>query len=317
MVPIIVIVLSLILVQGQPVDDCCSKKTVGSYDYSLVEDYNGEPDPTCLNGCIYSRDGYPGSLYCFARGNQPVECKDGGPGIGGPGPVLVCFAEPDPNTMACNVTASTCGLGGEIAVTGPYPNCSCNCVLPPDTCFALPSFPPPSTSCQVIRSNCTSLTIFPDPGTLPKCDCECVETPEDIQTPWPGYCNVKPAGIGGFCEVYDRCQSGYFPVYNRPTCNSCTCEPEADPSIETCAAKPNTTTETCDVTWNFCKSPFIPFAIYPECSCDCIIPDENAVLWPFCSAQPIVFPPFCNITVNHCFGLQPHAYPPNCPCQCF
>ena len=60
-------------------EDCCLRKQVGDYFYNFEahEDVAGKG---CHSDCVYSRDGEPGSRYCFAPGNLASQCQneDGG-----------------------------------------------------------------------------------------------------------------------------------------------------------------------------------------------------------------------------------------------
>merc|ERR1711970_612064 len=246
------------------------------------------------------------------------------PGPGSlPLPVDTCSAV-DAIGFGCKVIESNC-----IRPTVPDPgnvdnDCNCTCVLPPDTCVSIPF----STigigavhTCLPVNDTCTFPTPFVNPGKYPTCDCECVGIPpEDIQNPWPGYCYASQPEDPFKCDIYDRCQPGYVPVSDPPTCNNCTCELEPEITLpETCTSKPDNITQTCDVTWNLCIPPMIPDpGTYPACNCSCIIPDENATLppsWDYCFAKPVGNPPTCNITVDHCFPPDfPYARPPGCAC---
>ena len=64
-----------VLGQNGNSDECCNKKNVGGTNYVLsgkkdTEEYN------CLNNCVYEQEGESGSEYCFARGDDKVECLD-------------------------------------------------------------------------------------------------------------------------------------------------------------------------------------------------------------------------------------------------
>ena len=73
--------MKLITFQGQFVESkplsCCSAKTVGEYRYTLAT----SPGPCpyrCKDSCVYTRDGYGQSLYCFSPENLPVICLSDG-----------------------------------------------------------------------------------------------------------------------------------------------------------------------------------------------------------------------------------------------
>merc|ERR1712142_1069629 len=67
----------LALTQGQPLNQCCTRKTVGSEEYSLVNEVDTS-GYNCKTNCVYEKDTAPGSRYCFASGDLPVDCGDGG-----------------------------------------------------------------------------------------------------------------------------------------------------------------------------------------------------------------------------------------------
>ena len=51
-------------------ESCCETKTVtgaGLLDgeYMLNDNLDTKPDPVCLNGCIYTKNGEPENEYCF------------------------------------------------------------------------------------------------------------------------------------------------------------------------------------------------------------------------------------------------------------
>merc|ERR1711971_940792 len=68
------------LVLGQPAGEkppaeCCQEKTVGGVTYIL----SGKMDTrmyNCLSDCVYQKDGEIGSKFCFAMGDEKVECND-------------------------------------------------------------------------------------------------------------------------------------------------------------------------------------------------------------------------------------------------
>ena len=55
-------------------DNCCQKKIVKGVSYKLVE-YSGlNPDPSCINSCIYQEEFNPSSHFCFKEGDHQAEC---------------------------------------------------------------------------------------------------------------------------------------------------------------------------------------------------------------------------------------------------
>jgi len=96
----IILLLSAIeaVVGGLTGSQCCASKTVGDKSYTLVETDYAVPEE-CLNACTYTRDDQPGSLYCFAKGELPVQCT-------AENPVSMCYkgCGPDFNTKIVNST---------------------------------------------------------------------------------------------------------------------------------------------------------------------------------------------------------------------
>jgi len=74
---------------------CCSRKTVGGVAYTLVKE-GDTSSYGCMESCIYSKDGLPGSMFCFEAGVMEAKCiKEGGkeitiPWFGGMDPLDVC-----------------------------------------------------------------------------------------------------------------------------------------------------------------------------------------------------------------------------------
>merc|ERR1711892_38231 len=69
------------IANGQPTGkpekpgECCETKMVGGIWYSYV----GKMDTkmyNCLNPCVYQKKGEEGAKFCFAMGEEKVECKD-------------------------------------------------------------------------------------------------------------------------------------------------------------------------------------------------------------------------------------------------
>jgi len=69
------------ITNGQPTGkpekpgECCETKMVGGIWYSYV----GKMDTkmyNCLNPCVYQKKGEEGAKFCFAMGEEKVECKD-------------------------------------------------------------------------------------------------------------------------------------------------------------------------------------------------------------------------------------------------
>jgi len=53
---------------------CCGAKTVGEYSYTLI-DTDAIVPKQCKDSCAYTRDDQKGSMYCFAVGEEVVECQ--------------------------------------------------------------------------------------------------------------------------------------------------------------------------------------------------------------------------------------------------
>jgi len=54
---------------------CCWNKTVGAYSYTLIHNHTAPIPSTCKNNCIYERNDQDGSRYCFAVGENQVQCQ--------------------------------------------------------------------------------------------------------------------------------------------------------------------------------------------------------------------------------------------------
>ena len=52
---------------------CCDTKIVGGIAYTL-DHTEGAVPVECLNACVYTKDDQAGSLFCFAKGDLPVQC---------------------------------------------------------------------------------------------------------------------------------------------------------------------------------------------------------------------------------------------------
>merc|ERR1711892_378943 len=72
--------IATVVVNGQPAGDkpleeCCDMKTVGGVTYTLSGQMNTKMY-NCLNDCVYQMEGRPEAKFCFAMGDQKVECND-------------------------------------------------------------------------------------------------------------------------------------------------------------------------------------------------------------------------------------------------
>jgi len=77
-----------LLASGAPSSGpCCSSKTVGGLEYTLVREDSAALSLSCLSPCVYERSGMPGldggPQYCFARGEQTVFCGNATSGVAG------------------------------------------------------------------------------------------------------------------------------------------------------------------------------------------------------------------------------------------
>merc|ERR1711892_1018298 len=59
----------------KPLEECCDMKTVGGVTYTLSGQKNTKIY-NCLNDCVYQMEGRPEAKFCFAMGDQKVECND-------------------------------------------------------------------------------------------------------------------------------------------------------------------------------------------------------------------------------------------------
>jgi len=57
--------------------ECCTRKTVGDYEYVLLGEAMDEKEmpKECLSKCVYTRADKPGTKVCFKAGDLPVHCK--------------------------------------------------------------------------------------------------------------------------------------------------------------------------------------------------------------------------------------------------
>merc|ERR1719341_1264022 len=59
----------------KPPAECCETKTVGGVTYTLSGQMNTKMY-NCLNDCVYQKEGETGAKFCFAMGDEKVECND-------------------------------------------------------------------------------------------------------------------------------------------------------------------------------------------------------------------------------------------------
>merc|ERR1712198_288467 len=54
--------------------NCCKKKELNGITYVLTK-YSGlNPDPSCLNDCIYQIEGNNDKYFCFGQGESTPQC---------------------------------------------------------------------------------------------------------------------------------------------------------------------------------------------------------------------------------------------------
>jgi len=54
--------------------NCCKKKELDGITYVLTKYTGLNPDPKCLNDCIYQIEGNNDKYYCFGEGGSPPQC---------------------------------------------------------------------------------------------------------------------------------------------------------------------------------------------------------------------------------------------------
>merc|ERR1711872_311748 len=134
---------------GMPIgeEECCTEKVVGDNAYTLVGKMNTKAYK-CLNDCIYKRKDGSGSKFCFAAGDEKVECQDEesggtdkpkpttqeGPGTEGPD---VCPSCVGANRICCG---TTCCNGGSCCNNG-------NSCCPTETTANITEIPDVCQSC--------------------------------------------------------------------------------------------------------------------------------------------------------------------------
>merc|ERR1712142_467455 len=70
----ILLLLNIALKGYDAVEECCQSKTVGGVHYELRVNASEAVPDRCFSKCIYEAPTIPGTRFCFARGNLPVEC---------------------------------------------------------------------------------------------------------------------------------------------------------------------------------------------------------------------------------------------------
>merc|ERR1719369_1776493 len=60
---------------GQEYNECCHFKTVGLYNYTLIENEAAPDSLGCNSPCVYMKDREPESRYCFKKGSLTVTCS--------------------------------------------------------------------------------------------------------------------------------------------------------------------------------------------------------------------------------------------------
>merc|ERR1719320_208225 len=71
------VLLIVSIVIGKEVNQCCRRKIVGQKVFNFVKlEKEVGAKFGCLTNCVYSREGEPGNLYCFANGDQQSICQE-------------------------------------------------------------------------------------------------------------------------------------------------------------------------------------------------------------------------------------------------
>merc|ERR1711892_1366391 len=170
--------------------ECCIQKNYGGEMYTLrgPEDMQEYP---CKDGCYYTKDGMPGSRFCFKKGGPIMstcdismctlpECYPGSP----------CC---DPVTPPCTVNECSIGAPSPVAIPTPTPA------------------PAPGPGC--IKSDCFFGNPCCDPLTPPCTVNECLPPPAPVPAPVPAGCTNNDCKPGNAC-----CDNGTPPCNDNPQC---------------------------------------------------------------------------------------------------
>merc|ERR1711892_473728 len=204
--------------------ECCIQKNYGGEMYTLrgPEDMQEYP---CKDGCYYTKDGMPGSRFCFKKGGPMMSTCD----------ISMCTLPDcfpgnpccDPVTSPC--TPNECSIGAPSPVAIPTPAPAPGPVCTPSDCN------PGNPCCDPVTSPCTANECFPHapvPAPVPagctNSDCNPGNACCDNGTP---PCNDNPlcgggSGSGSGCTNNDCnpgttcCEEGLPPCDQNPQCGN-------------------------------------------------------------------------------------------------
>merc|ERR1711892_239670 len=170
--------------------ECCIQKNYGGEMYTLQGPEDMQEYP-CKDGCYYTKDGMPGSRFCFKKGGPMMstcdismctlpECYPGSP----------CC---DPVTPPCTVNECSIGAPSPVAIPTPTPA------------------PAPGPGC--IKSDCFFGNPCCDPLTPPCTVNECLPPPAPVPAPVPAGCTNNDCNPGNAC-----CDNGTPPCNDNPLC---------------------------------------------------------------------------------------------------
>merc|ERR1711892_532684 len=168
--------------------ECCIQKNYGGEMYTLrgPEDMQEYP---CKDGCYYTKDGMPGSRFCFKKGGPIMSTCD-----------IIC-------------TNNDCNVGNPCCNPWTYP-----CNEKPECSNEAPSPVATPTPAPAPGPVCTQPDCFPgnpccDPVTSPCTAFECLPPPAPVPTPVPAGCTNNDCKPGNAC-----CDNGTPPCNDNPQC---------------------------------------------------------------------------------------------------
>merc|ERR1711892_1163671 len=172
--------------------ECCIQKNYGGEMYTLrgPEDMQEYP---CKDGCYYTKDGMPGSRFCFKQGGPMMSTCD----------ISMC-------------TNNDCYMGNPCCDSGTppcndNPVCTNGAASPVPTPFPTPA-PAPFPGCT--QSDCVRGNICCDDSIFP-CDTDpqCGGPPAPVPAPVPAGCTNNDCIPGNAC-----CDNGTPPCNDNPQC---------------------------------------------------------------------------------------------------
>merc|ERR1711892_1635957 len=168
--------------------ECCIQKNYGGEMNTLrgPEDMQEYP---CKDGCYYTKDGMPGSRFCFKKGGPIMSTCD----------ISMCTL-PDcfPGNPCCDPVTSPC-TPNECSIGAPSP-------------VAIPT-PAPAPGPGCIKSDCFFGNPCCDPLTPPCTVNECLPPPAPVPAPVPAGCTNNDCKPGNAC-----CDNGTPPCNDNPQC---------------------------------------------------------------------------------------------------